>query len=252
MKNLVYIALGTALTAVSCNKQITSTTETEAKDNQTFADLDKARIKHLSLDIETDFDTHQIKGSAAYTFESNQAKQLILDTEKLTIDSVLLANGQKTTYKLGEKDSIKGQALIIDVTPNDTIVKVFYKTSPDANALQWLNPQQTHDKKHPFLLSQGQAILTRSWIPIQDTPSVRVTYDAKVKTPKDLLPLMSAINPKEKNVEGVYTFKMPQPIAPYLIALAVGDVQYQPIDNRTGTKVVCTSMIIQYRSPLLL
>ena len=99
MKNLVYIALGTALTAVSCNKQITSTTETEAKDNQTFADLDKARIQHLSLDIETDFDTHQIKGSAAYTFESNQAKQLILDTEKLTIDSVLLANGQKTTYK---------------------------------------------------------------------------------------------------------------------------------------------------------
>ena len=125
MKNLVYIALGTALTAVSCNKQITSTTETEAKDNQTFADLDKARIKHLSLDIETDFDTHQIKGSAAYTFESNQAKQLILDTEKLTIDSVLLANGQKTTYKLGEKDSIKGQALIIDVTPNDTIVKIY-------------------------------------------------------------------------------------------------------------------------------
>jgi len=77
MKNLVYIALGTALTAVSCNKQITSNTEIEAKDNQTFSDLDKARIKHLSLDIETDFDTHQIKGSAAYTFENNQAKQLI-------------------------------------------------------------------------------------------------------------------------------------------------------------------------------
>ena len=102
MKNLVYIALGTALTAVSCNKQISSTTEIEAKDNQTFADLDKARIKHLSLDIETDFTTQQIKGSAAYTFANNKAKQLILDTEKLTIDSVLLANGQKTTYKLGE------------------------------------------------------------------------------------------------------------------------------------------------------
>ncbi|MEG0930479.1 M1 family metallopeptidase [Algoriella sp.] len=234
MKNLVYIALGTALTAVSCNKQISSTTEIEAKDNQTFADLDKARIKHLSLDIETDFATQQIKGSAAYTFANNKAKQLILDTEKLTIDSVLLANGQKTTYKLGEKDSIKGQALIIDVTPNDTIVKVFYKTSPDANALQWLNPQQTHDKKQPFLLTQGQAILTRSWIPIQDTPSIRITYDAKVKTPKDLMALMSAINPKEKSADGIYTFKMPQAIAPYLIALAVGDVKYQPIDNRTG------------------
>ena len=38
MKNLVYIALGTTLIATSCNKQISSTTITEAKDNQTFAD----------------------------------------------------------------------------------------------------------------------------------------------------------------------------------------------------------------------
>jgi len=234
MQKLVYITLGTLFVMMSCNKQGSSSTSLEAKDNQTFADLDKARIKHLNLDIETDFEKNIIIGSAQYTFENDSAKELILDTEKLTIDSVLLANGKKTPFKLGEKDSIKGQALIINVSPKDTIVKVFYKTSPNANALQWLTPAQTHDKKHPFLLSQGQAILTRSWIPIQDTPSVRITYDAKVKVPKDLLALMSAINPKEKNAEGIYTFKMPQAIAPYLIALAVGDVNYQPIDNRTG------------------
>ena len=234
MQKLVYITLGTLFVMIGCNKQASSSTVLEAKDNQTFADLDKARIKHLSLDIETDFEKNIITGSAQYTFENNSAKELILDTEKLTIDSVLLANDKKTPFKLGEKDSIKGQALIINVSPKDTIVKVFYKTSPNANALQWLTPAQTHDKKHPFLLSQGQAILTRSWIPIQDTPSVRITYDAKVKVPKDLLALMSAINPKEKNAEGIYTFKMPQAIAPYLIALAVGDVNYQPIDNRTG------------------
>lgn len=130
MQKLVYIALGTVLMTVSCNKQITSTKEVDAKDSQTFADLDKAKIKHLSLDIETDFKTHQIKGSAAYTFTNNKAKELILDTEKLTIDSVLLVNGQKTTFHLGEKDSIKGQALVIDVSPKDTIVKVFIKLRP--------------------------------------------------------------------------------------------------------------------------
>ena len=92
MQKLVYIALGTVLMTVSCNKQITSTKEVDAKDSQTFADLDKAKIKHLSLDIETDFKTHQIKGSAAYTFTNNKAKELILDTEKLTIDSVLFAS----------------------------------------------------------------------------------------------------------------------------------------------------------------
>ncbi|WP_313579476.1 M1 family metallopeptidase [Chishuiella sp.] len=236
MQKLVYIALGTALIAASCNKQTTSTIKglQEAKDNQTFADLDKARIKHLSLDIETDFKTHQIKGSASYQFKNNNSKKIILDTEELTIDSVLLANNKKTTFKLGNRDAVKGRALEIDITPKDTVVTVYYKTTSDANALQWLSPEQTHDKKQPFLLSQGQAILTRSWIPIQDTPSVRITYDAKIKTPKDLMALMSAINPKEKSKDGIYTFKMPQPIAPYLVALAVGDVNYQAIDNRTG------------------
>ena len=233
MRKIALLVAATALT-MACNKQASDATTEEVRDNQTFADIAKAKAKHLSLDIETDFENHIIKGSAQYTFENNDAKEIIFDTEKLTIDSVVLANGQKTKFTLGEKDSIKGQPLQIEVTPNDTIVKIFYKTSPEANALQWLDASQTNDKKHPFLLTQGQAILTRSYIPIQDTPSIRITYDAKVKVPKGLMALMSAINPKEKSADGVYTFKMPQPIAPYLVALAVGDVEYQPIDNRTG------------------
>lgn len=230
------IALLVAASAcvIACNKQVVDSSANEVRDNQTFADITKAKVKHLMLDIETDFDQKIIKGSAQYTFENNDAKEIIFDTEKLTIDSVILANGEQAKFNLGTKDSIKGQPLHIEVSPNDTIVKIFYKTSPEANALQWLDPSQTNDKKHPFLLTQGQAILTRSYIPIQDTPSIRITYDAKVKVPKGLMALMSAINPKEKSEDGIYTFKMPQPIAPYLVALAVGDIAYQAIDHRTG------------------
>ena len=107
MQKLVYIALGTVLMTVSCNKQITSTKEVDAKDSQTFADLDKAKIKHLSLDIETDFKTHQIKGSAAYTFTNNKAKELILDTEKLTIDSVLWQMVKKRRFIWAKKTQSK-------------------------------------------------------------------------------------------------------------------------------------------------
>ncbi len=236
MRRIAVLTLASVLT-IACSKQvaeITTTDSTIVRDNQTFADISKAKIKHLSLDIETDFEKQIIKGSAQYTFENNNAKEIILDTEKLTIDSVLLGNGQKTKFYLGEKDEIKGQPLHITVNPKDTSIKVYYKTSPEANALQWLSPEQTHDKKYPFLLTQGQAILTRSYIPIQDTPSIRITYDAKVKVPADLMALMSAINPKEQTADGVYHFRMPQPIAPYLVALAVGYVEYKPIDHRTG------------------
>lgn len=227
--------LATTLAVITaCQKQATPVAMEEVKDNQTFADLSKAKVKHLSLDITTDFEQQKIIGSAQYSFENNKAKEIIFDTEQLTIDSVVLANGKRTPFSLGQKDEIKGQPLHITVSPNDTIVKIYYQTSPTANALQWLAPEQTNDKKHPFLLTQGQAILTRSYIPIQDTPSIRITYDAKVKVPAGLMALMSAVNPKEKSKDGVYTFTMPQPIAPYLVALAVGDIVYQPVDNRTG------------------
>lgn len=233
MRKIVVLAAGMVL-ATACSKQVVGTELDEVRDNQTFADISKAKVKHLSLDIETDFDQHIIKGSAQYSFENNEAKEIIFDTEKLTVDSVLLANGKKTSFTFGVQDSIKGTPLHITVSPADTIVKIYYKTSPEANALQWLDPSQTNDKKAPFLLTQGQAILTRSYIPIQDTPSIRITYDAKVKVPQGLMALMSAINPKEKSADGIYTFKMPQPIAPYLVALAVGDVEYQAVDHRTG------------------
>lgn len=234
MRRIILLAVGAAIT-VACNKQVVEVSNNiEGRDSQTFADISKAKVKHLSLDIETDFEKQIIKGSAQYSFENNDANEIIFDTEKLTIDSVLLANGKKTEFSLGKKDEIKGQPLHIKVDKNDTIVKIYYKTSPDANALQWLDASQTNDKKAPFLLTQGQAILTRSYIPIQDTPSIRITYDAKVKVPKGLMALMSAINPKEKSADGIYNFKMPQPIAPYLVALAVGDVEYRAIDHRTG------------------
>ena len=50
-----------------------------------------------------------------------------------------------------------------------------------------------------------------------------MTYEATIRAPRDLLAVMSAENPTRKSADGTYTFKMPQPIPSYLMALAVGD-----------------------------
>ncbi|MBW3518176.1 M1 family metallopeptidase [Flavobacterium sp. NKUCC04_CG] len=234
MHKFFYLVFGMGFLVAACGKQQALLADDKNVDTQTYAHLSKAKITHLSWDVEVDFEQKIIVGSATYDFENHQAKEIFFDSSQLVIDSVLLGNGKKTPYELGELDIVKGQALKVKISPKDKKVSIYYKTSPQASALQWLDPVQTHDKKQPYLLTQGQAILTRSYIPIQDTPSIRITYDATVRVPKDLLALMSAINPKEKSADGIYHFKMPQALPPYLIALAVGDLQYQAIDERTG------------------
>ncbi len=194
-----------------------------------------ATANHLDLNITVDFENRKIFGKATYILNTNQADVIIFDTYDLEIRSVTLNGSErKTDFALGEKDSILGQALTVNLIQDTRSVTIEYSTSPNALALQWLDPEQTAGKKHPFLYTQGQAILTRSWIPIQDSPGIRITYNAEVKVPTELMPVMSATNPDFKNKEGVYHFAMDRPIPCYLIALAVGDLEYEAISDRTG------------------
>ena len=189
---------------------------------------------HLDLDINIDFQKKIISGIATYAIENKVgSKHLVLDTDGLFIHKV--TSGEKElNFHLGSNDSILGQALIIEIEKDLKEVSIHYKSHRVSKALQWLSPEQTAGKKHPFLFTQSQAILARSWIPCQDSPGVRFTYTAKVRVPVDLLPVMSAENPITKNETGVYFFEMEQAIPAYLMALGVGDLSFQTIGSRTG------------------
>ena len=193
-----------------------------------------AKVVHLHWKAKVNFDSKTIEATASWTIDHNKADSIRLDTKDLAIKSVTLSDGSKPPFTIGKKDQILGQVLSIPLTADTKSVTIEYVTSPEAEALQWLTAQQTAGKTSPFLFTQSQAILARSWIPCQDTPGVRFTYEADVTVPKELLPLMSASNPQEKNDIGVYHFDMKQPISSYLLALAVGDVTFQAISDRSG------------------
>jgi len=239
MKKISILLSSIILFATSCNSPKETKEEEKASEPKyvveahSYAQPNIAVVKHLNLDINVDFQKEVISGTAGYAIENNNASEIILDTKFLDIQKVQ-ANGKPTTFTLGEFNQQLGQSLKIVITPNTKNITVYYNTTAKTEALQWLKPQQTADKKHPFLFTQGQSILTRTWIPIQDSPQIRVTYDATVKVPSELMAVMSAENPKEKTADGVYHFKMKLPISPYLIALAIGDVEYKAISNRTG------------------
>jgi leukotriene-A4 hydrolase len=205
------------------------------KDQHSFSKPDQARVTHLNWKATVDFETKTIQAVAIWNIEAAEgAEEIIFDTKGLVIEKIVLDNDQTVEQKLAEADIILGQALTVPLKPDTKTVSIFYKTDPQAEALQWLSPQQTASKRDPFLFTQSQAILARSWVPCQDSPSIRFTYEAEVTIPKQLLALMSASNPKEKNSTGVYRFNMKQPIPSYLLALSVGDIKFHEISQRSG------------------
>ncbi len=234
MKKIYFLVVFVAFAA--CQKKETTEKNLSIKDAHSFAKPNEAVAKHLDLDIHVDFETQSISGKAVWTIDNiSKGNEIIFDENTLTITKVTIDDNEKETkFELGKEVAFHGKPLHVSINANTTKVTIYYSTTKDAIALQWLKPEQTADKKKPFLFSQGESIWSRTWIPCQDSPGIRFTYTAKVTVPKDLMAVMSAVNPQQKNDSGVYTFKQDKPIPSYLMALAVGDIGFKTIDNRTG------------------
>ncbi len=211
----------------------------DAIDVSSYAKPLEARVTHVALDLNLDFDAKRIGGMATLDIVAKpDAKEIILDDKGLEIEAVTDEAGNPLSYKVGVHDEDKGAPLTILMGDKRKIV-IRYKSAPDASALQWLTPEQTAGKKQPFLLSQGQSIENRSWIPTQDSPGIRQTWTARVTAPEPLKVVMSGdrLTPDgEPAGEGrrAYRFAMSKPVAPYLIAIAAGDLAFRELGPRTG------------------
>ena len=204
-------------------------------DYHSFANPNEIRVTHLSLDLTANFESKQLVGEVTLDVERTKPENntLVLDTRALEIQRVSV-EGESVPFEMGETDPDLGTPLTITLPSAANSVTVAYSTSPEASGVQWLTPAQTAGKKHPFLFTQAQAVHARSFIPLQDSPQVRVTYDATIKTPESLLAVMSASNDPTTERDGEYEFNMPQPIPSYLIALAIGDLEFKAMGERTG------------------
>jgi len=235
---------------------------TSLRDQHSYSNPEHIRVRHLDLDLEVSLEKKRLEGSATLTVERTASQvnaPLVLDTQDLEIARVEASQGsgtfQPSPFTLGAPDKILGAPLSIQLPPTADQVRIHYSSSPTAAALQWLTPAQTAGKKHPFLFSQSQAIYARTWIPLQDTPSVRMTYEAHIRVPQTLKAVMSAednfqvdLRKLKGNTIGSvpgglpilvgsmaqFSFRMTQPIPSYLIALAVGDLEFIQLGSRTG------------------
>ena len=213
-------------------------TTSDAVDTSSYAQPQEARVAHVALDLELDFAQQSVRGTATLDLSvPGKAGELVLDSDGLLIDRITDASGRKLAWRLGEAQGEKGAPLIVDLGHTPRVI-IHYAANPQASALQWLSPEQTAGKQHKFLFSQGQAILNRSWIPTQDSPGIRQTWEARIVAPKPLDVVMSGIMQGEPEDLGdgrrAFRFAMDKPVAPYLIAIAAGDIDFRAIGPRTG------------------
>jgi aminopeptidase N len=225
--------------APSADRRMIAPILPEATDDRSYARPAEARVTHVALDLVADFEAKRIGGIATLDIQARPgAGEIVLDTKGLEIAAVNGSDGKPLRWALGSADPDRGAPLTIQLEGARRI-RIAYKSAPEAEALQWLTPEQTAGKKHPFLFSQGQAILNRSWIPTQDSPGIRQTWEAEIVAPEPLRAVMSGerLTPDGERAAGgqrAFKFRMDKPVAPYLIALAIGDIAFQPLGPRTG------------------
>ncbi len=209
-------------------------------DVHSYANIADFRVQHLHLDLRVNFRQQRLAGTAELQLRrmNATAPTLVLDTRALLIEGVQAAGSsgawKKAAFQLDAADPVRGSALRIQMPPGSDRVRIHYRTSAEASGLQWLTPAQTAGKRQPLLFTQSQSIHARSWVPLQDTPAVRISYTARIRTPKALRAVMSASNDPAAALDGDYRFEMHERIPSYLLALAVGELQFAATGPRTG------------------
>ena len=214
----------------------------DAKDEQTFAEPENARVTHIDLDLELNFDDQMVAGSAQLDILADQGVDtVVLDNDGYDVASITDGEGKPLEYQLGEE--VEGKGAPLTITMGDAREITIAYSAKDPAALQWLTPEQTAGGEHPYLLSQGQAILNRTWIPTQDSPGIRQTWSARITAPEELTVVMSGLSDDEPEAleagpdgkrKRAFTFAMDKPVAPYLIAIAAGDIVFRELGPRSG------------------
>src|SRR5512140_2395424 len=206
-------------------------------DPHSYADSDQPRTRHLALDLVVDFTERRLAAEVTLHFASPSSGPLDLDSKGLSIRSVTTPSGATVPHTLGPADPILGERLRLELPPGTSAVTIAYTTSPDATALQWLEPAQTAGRRHPFLFSQCQAIHARSMVQVQDTARLGGTYEAAGTLAGGLVAVMSAgpegVRPGPRPGTTTFLFRMPQAIPTSLLALAAGHLEGRDLSPRS-------------------
>lgn len=221
------------------------------RDSSTYANTEDAVTTHISLNFGVDFDRKVFDGHVVLDMLTlkDDISNVFLDTVGMQVHRTefqTIHEGcniwRDVDSEVTEPNHNIGKALNISIPikmPNSTgfQLRVTYTTNDETTAISWMTKEQTAGKKLPYLYTQCEDIACRSVAPLQDTPSVKATYDATVTVKKEFNVKMSANETGVKDYNSThkqFSFRNDIRMPSYLIAIAVGDLEYRSLGERVG------------------
>lgn len=216
------------------------------QDVSSYSNFDKIRQDKIKIEARIDFKEKKFTGRVdiSFTILDHQETRIILDSHSLEIYSVReKSSGKEMKWSLYDENADKkalGTPLVIlldDNSKDNVEISIEYSAGESSAAIQWLTPEQTLNKKHPFMFAQCEAILARSLLPCQDSPSVKVTVEAKLIADNPLVALFAGVEVGKSLIGNnltAYEYVQNIPIPTYLIALACGELEYGKLSERCG------------------
>ncbi|KAK7459421.1 hypothetical protein BaRGS_00039016 [Batillaria attramentaria] len=209
-----------------------------ATDVATSSNFRQLLTSNIQLDLDVSFDSKAITGVERITFVVLQSgvKEALLDIHETLKVSRVRASGKQLEFKVlpftGYGSTLKVQ-LSDDLLEGSELCLEIEYVATGGPGVVWLEPAQTAGKQKPYMYTQGQAVMNRSFFPCQDTPAVKAPYSANVKVPAGFTAVMSASESSQGEVPNNFFFRLKQPIPSYLVALAVGDIASAEIGPRS-------------------
>ena len=216
-------------------------------DKSSYSNVHEIRTRHQHLDIKVDFAKRQFVGKITHDMEILEAGVTYaffdytgIDVSKVSVrtDGAFVS----AQYQTSTPRPAIGSALQVTIpaemrSAKNVQVAIEYSTNKGQTATSWMTKEQTACKTMEYLYTQCEDIACRSIAPMQDTPQNRITYSANVTVAKQFDVRMSANRTAVTDssaTERTFSYVNNIPMASYLIALAVGDLVYRPLDQRTG------------------
>ena len=208
--------------------------------------------EHTALDLDVDLEERRVTGHVTHTVRAlrDNLGSVRMNAVEIKIDSVTV-NGRRARfeYPVKSEHSTSWLAGASTGTADDQIliacdpplargakadIRVHYSATPEIG-LYWIRPEKGIPNKRYEVWSQGEGEENRHWIPCNDYPNDKATYEGRFRVAKSYTAISNGTLMETREVRGKKEFywKMDQPQVTYLIMLAVSE--YKILEQKAGS-----------------